>query len=707
MSKKKRHSPGKLKKSLSHIIRKVFENNPDSILSHKQICALIDVRESALRKLVFEVLEDDVFNGFLQRHAHSTFGLSSTGKGIEGTLELTNRGAGYVVTDDEQSDVYIAPKNLSQGLHGDRVRVRIIRKGNTRLEGRITEVLSRARTEYIGTIEMHANFAFLVSDNLRTGTDIYISKELLNGAKHGDKCLARLKAWPSSSKNPYGEIINILGKTGSIEVEMVSILCNHGIPHVFPEEVTKHAAQIPVVIDEQTISKRMDLRHVLTFTIDPVDAKDFDDALSIQILPNGHYEIGVHIADVSHYVQEGDVLDQEAYKRGNSVYLTDRVIHMLPEELSNVICSLRPNEDKLTFSVLFEIDDQGNIHKHLFSKTIIHSKRRYTYEEVQEILEKEDDPHRKELVILDKIAKILRKNRMKAGALDIGSEEMRFQLNEIGKPIGVVWKTSKDAHKLIEEFMLLANKYVALFGGKTIDNKPFLYRIHDQPDMAKMEMFNVFIAKFGHKIPLDSPKKIGLEINRLLHDISGEAEHSLVQSMAIRSMAKAVYDTDNIGHYGLSFPFYTHFTSPIRRYADLIVHRILNHLLEKNETPFGMGLKEICKHISGMERKAVEAERESNKFFQTLYVEDKKGQVFTGNISGLAEFGIFVRMHDNHCEGMISMNSLKGDRYYFDNDKFVVMGMRSNRTFHFGDQVTVKITEVHPRKRQIDLELVG
>ena len=709
MSKKKSNKPNKMKATLTHVVRKVFEKNPDSVLSHKQVCVLIDVRENALRNLVFEILEELSKDGTIKRTAHAVYTSGIKEDVFEGFIELTARGAGFVVTDDEQEDIYVAPQNIGQSLNGDRVKVRVFKRGKSRMEGEIVAVLSRERTQFVGTIETHDKFAFLVPDNLKSGTDIYIPKEKLSGAKNGDKALVKITVWPKSSKNPYGEVVEVLGKPGSNDTEMISILCNNGIDYKFPQEVLEEAELIGMALDPTEVAKRRDFRNITTFTIDPADAKDFDDALSFKRLENGNIEIGVHIADVSYYVRPGSAMDKEALNRSNSVYLVDRVVPMLPEQLSNLACSLRPKEDKFSFSAVFEMDETGKVYGKWFGKTVIHSNRRFSYEEAQEIIEGKTGDFQEEILILDKIAKILRNARLKNGALNIESEEMRFKLDEKGHPEEVVIKTSKDAHKLIEEFMLLANKKVAVFIAepkKGRDIIPFVYRVHDKPDIDKIALFNVFIDKFGYKLDFSHPDQIAKSINKLLGDIRLTNEYSLIQTMAIRSMARATYETKNIGHYGLAFEFYTHFTSPIRRYADLVVHRIVQEELTHQKHRYGKELDEVCKRISRMERKAVDAERESTKYFQTLFVQDHIGEEFIGTVSGIAEFGLFVKMDENYCEGMVPMLEIPGDRFSFDAEKYRIIGNKTKKEYNFGDKVRVKISDVNPRKRQINLELV-
>lgn len=699
----------KMRTSLTHLIRKLFEKNSDSTLTHKQVCTLLNLREGELRKLAFTVLQDQVSVGVIKSVSHGVYKYNGTTEYLQGYIDMSARGAGFVKVEGFEKDIYIAPPNVNQSLHGDLVKIQIVKSGKSRIEGEVIEVIDRERSQFVGTIQMHDKFAFLVPDNQRMGTDIYISKEKLNGAKNGEKVLARITVWPKSADSPYGEVIERLGSKTPNDAEMIGILVNNGLDYVFPQEVLAEAETVTMDLDEKEVASRRDMRDVLTFTIDPADARDFDDALSFKRLDNGNIEVGVHIADVSHYVRPGTAMDAEALKRSNSVYLVDRVIPMLPEQLSNMACSLRPNEDKYSFSAVFEMDENGKIFKEWFGKTAIHSNKRYAYEDAQEVIEGKDDELKDEILLLDKIAKVYRAKRMKKGALSIESEEMRFKLDEEGHPVEVVIKTSKDAHKLIEEFMLLANRKVAEFVGlpkKGREVVPFVYRVHDKPDLAKIELFKIFIDKFGYELASSDQESVAKSINALLSDIRYSNEYSLIQTMAIRSMAKATYETTNIGHYGLAFDHYTHFTSPIRRYADLVVHRILQEELTTQKHKYGKDLDDVCKRISRMERKAVDAERESTKYFQTMFVIDKIGEEFEGTVSGIAEFGLFVRMDENHCEGLVPMTEIPGDRYSFDAEKFRIVGAKTNKEYNFGDKVKVRIFEVHPRKRQIDLELV-
>jgi ribonuclease R len=709
MSKKFNPKRTKSKDSLTYSIRKLFDANISKELNHKEICSFLNVRENELRKQVYDILKYLSTSGFLTEKTHGTFCRNKDIKTIEGEIQITQRGAAFLLTGKRETDVFIAPQNTNKALNGDFVRVAILKEGKGRSEGCVTEILQRERTQFVGTISMHDKFAYFLPDNQKSGVKIYLPKEKLNGAKDQDKVITKITVWPKSAEFPFGEVVEILGKKNTNSTEMIGILLSQGIDYKFPQEVIAAAEVVTMELDPEEIKTRRDFRNITTFTIDPLDAKDFDDALSILHLENGNIEVGIHIADVSYYVREGSVLDKEALKRGNSVYLVDRVVPMLPEQISNLACSLRPNEDKFTFSAVFEMTLEGEVINEWFGKTVIHSDRRFTYEEAQEIIEGKEGDFREDILILDKIAKILRKYRLKSGALNIESEEIRFKLNEEGNPEGVYSKTSKDAHKLIEEFMLLANKQVAIYihkRGQKKDVIPFVYRCHDKPDLAKIETFKMFINKFGHEIKFGKIEDIAKNINSLFEEIKGTNEYSLVQSMAIRSMAKASYETQNIGHFGLAFDYYAHFTSPIRRYADLLVHRILLEELTSQKHRYGNELAMMCKHISKMERKAVEAERESTKYFQSLFMKDHIGEEFEGTVSGVADFGLFIKLNENHCEGMIALQDIPGDRFYFDADNYCIVGARSKKQYNFGDSVKVQVVGVDVRKRQITLELL-
>ena len=698
----------KFKNGLRKLLIRFFESNPAQKFNHKQVCGALDIKETQLRKQLYDLLTELAKDGLLEAKGHQDFQWNDSTEFLTGYLDINMRGAGFVKVEGRDEDIYVAPEHVGNSLNGDLVKVKVQRKGKKKWEGRIAEVLERERTQFVGTIQLNDHFAFLIPDNLRTGTDIYIPKEKLKGAKNKDKALVRLTVWPDSAANPYGEVIEVLTHESPNDTEMINILTSQGIEFIFPQEVIQEAEKINLELDPEEIKQRKDLRDTLTFTIDPFDAKDFDDALSIRYIDEDRFEIGVHIADVSHYVQPGSALDKEALKRSNSVYLVDRVIPMLPEQLSNVACSLRPHEDKFAFSALFEMNDEGEVFKRWFGKTVIHSNHRFAYEEAQEILEGKSHEIDKEILLFDKIAKILRNNRIKKGALLIDSEEVKFKLDDEGYPAEVLLKKSKDANHLIEEYMLLANREVATYLGST-ERKvkiPMLFRVHDEPDSAKVELLRTFVSKFGHQLDFTHPDQIAKSINQLLSAIRDEPEYGVVQNMAIRSMAKATYETDNIGHYGLAFRYYTHFTSPIRRYADLVVHRILFEEINRQKHKYGNDLADIAKRVSRNERKAADAERESTKYFQTLFMLDKIGQELDGAVSGIAEHGMYVRMFENYCEGMVPLQEIRGDRYRFDPDAFQIVGQKTGNTFNIGDRVKVRVYEVNPRKRQIDLEFV-
>jgi len=696
-------------KGLIPLLMRVFERNLGVEFTHKDLCTRIDANNPANRQQVFDTLIQLAKKNVIKQVSHTSFKLEENKNSIEGRIELTQRGSGFVVIPGESKDIFISPNNIGQAMHNDKVIVRLINFGKGRPEGVVIKIIERDKTQFVGTILLKGGNAFLVPDNPRAGVQIKIIENKLNGATNGVKALVKITVWPQNTEMPFGEVVAVLGFPGSNDVEMLSILYNQGIDPIFPSEVLDEAEYVSIQLDEAEIAKRRDFRDVLTFTIDPFDAKDFDDAISYKKLENGRFELGVHIADVSHYVRAGSSMDAEALKRSNSVYLVDRVIPMLPEQLSNIACSLRPHEDKYSFSAVFQLNSSGDVEAEWFGKTVIHSNRRYSYEEAQEIIEGKEGEYQEEIREIDRVAKILRKARLANGALNIESEEMRFKLDDRGAPVETIIKTSKDAHKLIEEFMLLANKHVSLFLSKPKGNKdlfPMIYRVHDKPDPEKIGFLKLFLEKFELELAYEDMDKIAININALLKEIREENEFPLVQSMVIRSMSKATYETQNIGHFGLAFTHYSHFTSPIRRYADLVVHRILETELSKRPHQYGQSLDDVCKLISRNERKAAEAERESGKYFQTLFVQDKIGEEFDGFISGIAEHGLYVKMIENNCEGMVSMQDIPGDRYYFDAEKFRVVGVKNKKEYNFGDLVKVRIYEVNPRKRQIDLELV-
>jgi ribonuclease R len=703
-------SPSKDNNTLRDGILSYFEHNPDVVLDYKLMCKILFVEEQGLKKQVYNILENLAKSGNLKELSRGKFKFSGNSNTLEGILDFTPRGAAYLIVDGQKEDIYINPKNTFQSIHGDRVRVKIINSSGRKIEGKVVEVVSREREFIVGQISVSERFAFLRPDNMRLHVDIYIPKDKLNNARNGEKVMIRVIDWPKGAESPTGEVVEILGLPGTNEAEMISILIEHGINPKFPEEVIAQAEFVSADIDAELIQNRKDFRNVLTFTIDPIDAKDFDDALSFRILENGRREIGIHIADVSHYVQMGTAMDIEAQKRSNSVYLVDRVVPMLPEQLSNFACSLRPNEDKLAFSAVFEFDENDKIVNQWFGKTIIHSDRRFSYEEAQEVIEGKSQELKDVILELDRIAKKYRSKRLKNGAMNIESEEVRFRLNDFGQPEELLVKVSKDAHKLIEEFMLLANKHVSMYLSKPESKQEqvlSVYRVHDKPDPAKIELFKLFIEKFGYELPPFREDQLALSINTLLADIRYTNEYSIIQNMAIRTMAKAAYDTLNIGHYGLAFEYYTHFTSPIRRYADLVIHRLLQAKLMNNRSPYGaLELGAICKQASRMERKAVEAERDSTKYFQIVFLQDAVGITFDGIVQGITDFGMFVEMTDNRCEGMVSLEEIKSDHFYFDQKNYRILGSKTGKSFTMGSPVKVKIKELNLRKRNIDLTLV-
>jgi len=710
--KAKKNTDNKPKKLLIEEIFDLFKKNNNLSFNYKQISSRLNINDTKIRKVIQQILVDLEQKEIITSQGKGKYKLASSGNYVSGVLEVTSKKTGFVITDDLERDVFIAEKNLNRALHGDTVSVYLFpSRKNSRPEGSITEVLSREKTQFVGTIQKNKKFAFLVPDNSKIHVDLFIPLNKLNGAETDDKAVAIINDWPENTPSPYGEIVSVLGQVGSNDAEILAVLAEHELPSVFPAHVEKAAKNINQTISEDEIKKRKDFRNVTTFTIDPDDAKDFDDALSIK-KKGDLWEIGVHIADVSHYVTENGVIDNEAYSRATSIYLVDRVIPMLPEVLSNQVCSLRPHEEKLCFSAIFLMDDNAQIVNESFGRTVIKSNHRFTYEDAQTILEKKDDSAEfgSEILVLDKLAKKMRAKRFESGALNIISEEVKFRLDDEGNPVGVFTKVSKDAHKLIEEFMLIANKRVAAVVGKITKGNPpnpFIFRVHDLPDPEKLETLMMFVKKFGHELDIKTPMDAPQSINKLLNEISASKEHNVIQQFAIRSMAKAVYSVENIGHYGLGFDFYTHFTSPIRRYPDLVVHRILQRYLDNNidrsNTEY---LTSMCKHASGMEKKAADAERTSIKFKQVQYLMDQIDEVFPGVISGITEWGIYIELTESKCEGMVRLKNIKDDKYYFDEANYRVVGSKYKSELNLGDEVMIRVLDANLLKKQIDFEFI-
>jgi len=709
MSKKKNNSSIKL--VLTQMVLDVFEQNGNTPLNYKQVSAKLNVRDPESREIIFEILKDEAFSGVLKELSPGKFQLLELKTFIEGKVDLTNDGSAFIVTDDEfESDIFVAPRKLRNALNGDRVKVYVYAKSKGKhKEGEVIEILQRAKTEFTGIVKLSERFAFFVPDDRKMMHDIFIPMNQLNGAKNGIKAVAEITDWPSDAKNPIGRIKHILGAQGENDTEMNAILAEYGFPLSFPAEVEHEAEEIPEVITEQEIAKRRDFRDILTFTIDPFDAKDFDDAISFKRLDNGNYEVGVHIADVSHYIIPDSALDKEALDRATSVYLVDRVIPMLPERLSNGLCSLRPKEDKLCFSAVFEINEEAHIITEWYGKTIIHSDRRFTYEEVQEIIEAKTGDHVDEILKLNELAYILRARKFKNGAISFETTEVKFMLDATGKPTGVYVKERKDAHKLIEDFMLLANRKVAEYVSKLGKGKhkyTFVYRAHDSPKPESLANFAKFAERFGYKINTKSDKETAKSLNFLMEDVEGKKEQNVLTQLAIRSMAKAIYTTKTSSHYGLAFDHYTHFTSPIRRYPDVMVHRLLFHYLNGGQSANAEHYEELCKHSSQMEKKAADAERASVKYKQAEYLRDQVGNVFSGVISGVTEWGMYVEIIENKCEGMIRLRDISDDFYTLDEKNYAIIGQRKKKVYQLGDEVTIRVKNVDLTKKQIDFSLV-
>ena len=713
MSKKKEKKAGKRmnKKELVKAILDLFHLKQGAELSLKQLFEQLRLNTHPLKMLAMDILDELLEDGYLCEVDKHRYKLNNRGIEMTGIFQRKSNGKNTFLPDGGGEPIFIAERNSAHAMAGDRVRIAFYAKRHGRMaEGEVIEILERANDTFVGTLEVARSYAFLVTENRTLANDIFIPKENLKGGKNGDKAVVKIVEWPDKAKNPKGMVIDILGKAGENTTEMHAILADYGLPYVYPKQVEQAADRIPAEIPQEEIARREDFRSITTFTIDPRDAKDFDDALSIRRLDSGLWEVGVHIADVTYYVHEGSLIDREAEKRATSVYLVDRTIPMLPERLCNFLCSLRPDEEKLAYSVIFEMNDKAEVKKSRVVHTVIKSDRRFTYEEAQERLESGQGDYVEELQQMNKLAKLLREQRFKAGAINFDRYEVKFEIDEKGKPLSVYFKVSKDANKLVEEFMLLANRTVAEKIGRVPKGKKakvFPYRIHDLPDPEKLDNLAQFIARFGYKLRTSGKKEeVSKSINSLLDEIQGRKEENLIETVSIRAMQKARYSVHNIGHYGLAFDYYTHFTSPIRRYPDMMVHRLLTKYLDEGgHTVTEKKYEALCEHSSMMEQLAASAERSSVKYKQVEFMTEHLEQVYKGVISGVTEWGLYVELNENKCEGMIPMRDLDDDYYEFDEKNYCLRGRRTRRTYSLGDELTVKVAKANLERKQLDFAL--
>ncbi|MCW4470371.1 ribonuclease R [Flavobacterium sp. MFBS3-15] len=718
MSRKNGKPSAKKEKDFSRKIYKILAKDPNKSFNYKQIAAILELDDTKSRNEIIKELKILASQEQIEEIDRGKYKVISKADYVEGTIDMTSRKTAYFVSPDLEDDVFIPTNNLNKALDKDKVKVYIYnRRRGRRPEGEVVEILERHKTEFVGVIDIQKNFAFVATANPKMYTDIFIPKNKLGEAENGDVVLVKMEDWPAKADSPFGEVIRVLGKPGEHNTEIHAILAEYGLPYDFPIDVEVFAQKLDTEIHEEEIARRRDMRKTLTFTIDPKDAKDFDDALSFEKLDNGNYEIGIHIADVSHYLQEGTILDEEAYKRATSVYLVDRVVPMLPEVLSNFACSLRPHEEKYTFSAVFEINEKADVVNQWFGRTVIYSDQRFAYEEAQYIIETQSatipaevsltgetytisEDIRNATLKMNELAKIMRRKRMANGAISFDKVEVKFHLNEQAEPTGVYFKEAKDSNHLIEEFMLLANRKVAEFIGK--QKKTFVYRIHEEPNEDKLIALQTVISKFGYSINFKSKSLISKSLNTLLQDVQGKKEQNLVDTLAIRSMSKAKYSTQNIGHYGLAFDYYSHFTSPIRRYPDVMAHRLLQYYIDGGKSVDEETYEVMCAHSSDMENLAASAERDSIKYMQVKYMLDHKDEEFLGVISGVTEWGIYVEIVSNKCEGMCRIREIRDDYYTFDEKQYALVGEVTHNILQLGDEVYVKVKNADLVKKQLD-----
>ena len=713
MAKKKEKKAGKRmkKKELSKAVLDFFHAKQDEVISLKYIFSELKLTTHPLKMLCMDILSDLLADDYITEVDKNKYKLNNHGIEMTGTFQRKSNGKNSFIPEGGGDPIFVAERNSAHAMNNDKVRIAFYAKRRgCEAEGEVIEILQRANDTFVGTLEVEKSYAFLVTENRTLANDIFIPKDKLKGGKTGDKAVVKVTEWPDKAKNPIGQVLDILGKAGDNTTEMHAILAEFGLPYVYPQSVEKAADKIPAEISAEEIARREDFRKVTTFTIDPKDAKDFDDALSIRPLKDGLWEVGVHIADVTHYVKEGSIIDKEAEKRATSVYLVDRTIPMLPERLCNFICSLRPNEEKLAFSAIFDITEKGEVRDSRIVHTVIESDRRFTYEEAQQIIETKEGDFKDEILMLDTIAKALREKRFTAGAINFDRYEVKFEIDEKGKPISVYFKEYKDANKLAEEFMLLANRTVAEKIGKAPKGKKpkvLPYRIHDLPDPEKLDNLAQFIARFGYRLRTSGTKTdVSKSINHLLDDIQGKKEENLIETVSIRAMQKARYSTHNIGHYGLAFDYYTHFTSPIRRFPDMMVHRLVTRYMDGGRSVSETKYEDLCDHSSNMEQIAANAERASIKYKQVEFMSERLGQTYDGVISGVTEWGLYVELNENKCEGMIPIRDLDDDYYEFDEKNYCLRGRRKNRIYSLGDAITVKVARANLEKKQLDFALV-